>query len=187
MHQQMAFTVEKCVQQIKSIQQEARSTGKAERPRWPMIILRTPKGWTGPKQVDGHRVEGFWRAHQVPVLDVQTNPEHLQIVENWMRSYKPEELFDEAGSLTAELKELAPLGDRRMSANPHANGGKLRKALQLPDFHKYAVATNHPGQQRISPTETLGKFLRDVMGDNMHSFRLFSPDEKRLQPPPGCL
>jgi xylulose-5-phosphate/fructose-6-phosphate phosphoketolase len=177
MHQNMASTVEACIQQIKAIQREARNTGNAERPRWPMIILRTPKGWTGPKQVDGHRVEGFWRAHQVPVLDVQTNPEHLRIVEHWMRSYRPEELFDVEGALIAELKEMAPVGDHRMSANPHANGGKLRKALQLPDFRKYAVAAEHPGQQRISPTETLGKFLCDVMRENMHSFRLFSPDE----------
>src|SRR5579863_2368484 len=124
MHQQMAATVEDCVQRIRSIQQEAWRTGKPERARWPMIILRTPKGWTGPKQVDGHRVEGFWRAHQVPVLDVKTNPEHLRIVEQWMRGYRPEELFDPQGALIPELRELAPAGDRRMSANPHANGGK---------------------------------------------------------------
>src|SRR4051794_30780439 len=162
MHSKMAAAVESCVQQIRSIQKEARSSGRAERPRWPMIILRTPKGWTGPKQVDGHRVEGFWRAHQVPVLDVQTNPGHLQIVEAWMRSYKPEELFDKAGRLAAELQELPPRGDRRMSANPHANGGKLRKPLNLPDFRDYAVAIDSPGTKEISPTETLGKFLRDV-------------------------
>jgi xylulose-5-phosphate/fructose-6-phosphate phosphoketolase len=184
MHPKMASAVEACVQQIRSIQQEARSSGRAERPRWPMIILRTPKGWTGPKQVDGHRVEGFWRAHQVPVLDVQTNPEHLQIVEGWMRSYKPEELFDKDGRLTAELQELPPRGERRMSANPHANGGKLRKPLNLPDFRDYAVPIDSPGTKEISPTETLGKFLRDVMRNNMNSFRLFSPDENasnRLQ------
>ena len=128
MHPKMAAAVESCVQQIRSIQKEARSSGRAERPRWPMIILRTPKGWTGPKQVDGHRVEGFWRAHQVPVLDVQTNPEHLRIVEAWMRSYKPEELFDKDGRLAAELRELPPSGERRMSANPHANGGKTAQA-----------------------------------------------------------
>jgi xylulose-5-phosphate/fructose-6-phosphate phosphoketolase len=184
MHQKMAAAVESCVQQIRSIQTEARSSGRAQRPRWPMIILRTPKGWTGPKQVDGHRVEGFWRAHQVPVLDVQTNPEHLRIVEAWMRSYKPEELFDKNGALAAELKDLAPRGERRMSANPHANGGKLRKPLSLPDFRDYAVAIDGPGTKEISPTETLGKFLRDVMRNNMNSFRLFSPDENasnRLQ------
>jgi xylulose-5-phosphate/fructose-6-phosphate phosphoketolase len=177
MHQKMAATVEACVTQIRSIQEQARKTGKPDRPRWPMIILRTPKGWTGPKEVDGHRVEGFWRAHQVPVLDVQTNPEHLKIVEKWMRSYKPEELFDDHGSLRADLRELAPEGDRRMSANPHANGGKLRKALHLPHFRDYAVNVKHPGDTDASPTETLGKFLRDVMSRNMTNFRLFSPDE----------
>ena len=177
MHQQMAATVEDCVLKIRSIQQEARQTGKPERPRWPMIILRTPKGWTGPKQVDGHRVEGFWRAHQVPVLDVQSNPEHLRIVEQWMRSYRPEELFDQQGALVAGLRELPPSGDRRMSANPHANGGKLRMPLDLPDFRDYAISIDHPGTKEISPTETLGKFLRDVMRRNMTNFRVFSPDE----------
>jgi xylulose-5-phosphate/fructose-6-phosphate phosphoketolase len=184
MHQQMAATVEECVQEIRSIQQEARRTGVPERPRWPMIVLRTPKGWTGPKQVDGHRVEGFWRAHQVPVLDVKSNPEHLQIVEQWLRSYRPEELFDEHGALSSELRQLPPAGERRMSASLHANGGKLRKALDLPDFRTYAVALDQPGALEVSPTETLGKFLRDVMRRNMTSFRLFSPDENasnRLQ------
>ena len=184
MHQKMAQTVEDCVQQIRSIQQEARSSGNPARPRWPMIMLRSPKGWTGPKEVDGHRVEGFWRAHQVPVPEVQTNPEHLRIVEQWMRSYRPEELFDERGALREELCQLPPTGDRRMSANPHANGGKLRKALDLPDFRDYAVQIDRPGTKSMSPTETLGKFLRDVMRQNMHSFRMFSPDENasnRLQ------
>jgi xylulose-5-phosphate/fructose-6-phosphate phosphoketolase len=184
MHQQMAATVETCVQKIRSIQDEARSTGKPDRPRWPMIILRSPKGWTGPKEVDGHKVEDFWRAHQVPVLDVQTNPEHLRIVEQWMRCYQPEKLFDEQGTLQAELRELPPTGERRMSANLHANGGKLRKPLDLPDFREYAVPIQSPGTKEISPTETLGKFLRDVMGRNMQNFRVFSPDENasnRLQ------
>jgi xylulose-5-phosphate/fructose-6-phosphate phosphoketolase len=184
MHQQMAAAVEACVLRIRSIQEVARRTGKPERPRWPMIILRSPKGWTGPKEVDGHKVEDFWRAHQVPVLDVQTNPEHLRIVENWMRSYRPEELFDVQGRLMPELRELAPLGERRMSANPHANGGKLRKPLDLPKFRDYAVSIDSPGVIKMSPTETLGKFLRDVMRRNMTSFRLFSPDENasnRLQ------
>ena len=184
MHQQMAQTVEDCILQIRSIQQEARSSGIPERPRWPMIILRSPKGWTCPKEVDGHRVEGFWRAHQVPVLDVKNNPEHLQIVERWMRSYRPEDLFDESGRLRAELREVPPTGDRRMSANPHANGGKLRKPLNLPDFRDYAVPIDKPGSKFVSPTENLGKFLRDVMGHNMTSFRMFSPDENasnRLQ------
>jgi xylulose-5-phosphate/fructose-6-phosphate phosphoketolase len=184
MHQRMAATVESCVLEIRAIQEKARRTGKPERPRWPMIILRSPKGWTGPKEVDGHKVENFWRAHQVPVLDVKTNPEHLRIVEQWMRSYKPEDLFDEHGTLVPELRELPPTGERRMSANPHANGGKLRKPLNLPDFREYAVPIDAPGAKKISPTETLGKFLRDVMARNMTSFRVFSPDENasnRLQ------
>jgi xylulose-5-phosphate/fructose-6-phosphate phosphoketolase len=177
MHQLMAAAVEKCVTDIRAIQKEARSTGKPDRPCWPMIILRSPKGWTGPKEVDGHKVENFWRAHQVPVSDVKTNPEHLAIVEAWLRSYKPEELFDEHGTLIAELQELAPTGERRMTANLHANGGKLRKPLDLPDFRKYAVPVERPGATEVSPTGTLGKFLRDVMRNNMTSFRLFSPDE----------
>ncbi|MBN9613973.1 MAG: phosphoketolase family protein, partial [Acidobacteriales bacterium] len=143
-----------------------------------------PKGWTGPKEVDGHKVENFWRAHQVPVSDVKSNPEHLKIVEQWMRSYHPEDLFDGQGRLIPELRELAPTGDRRMSANPHANGGNLRKPLNLPTFCDYAVSIEQPGSKKISPTETLGKFLRDVMRRNMTNFRLFSPDENasnRLQ------
>jgi len=177
MHHKMAAAVESCVQQIRAIQFEARSTGKPDRPRWPMIILRSPKGWTGPKEVDGHKVENFWRAHQVPVLDVKTNPEHLRIVEKWLRSYRPEELFDAKGSLIPELKAMAPVGDRRMTANPHANGGKLRKALDMPDFRAYAVDPGAPGSKEVSPTGTLGKFLRDVMRKNMTTFRLLSPDE----------
>lgn len=184
MHQKMAATVEHCVKQIRSLQEKARRTGNPERPRWPMIILRTPKGWTGPKEVDGHKVEGFWRAHQVPVSDVKSNTEHLKIVEEWMRSYRPEDLFDNQGRLIPELRELSPTGDRRMSANPHANGGNLRKPLDLPTFCDYAVSIEQPGSIEISPTETLGKFLRDVMRRNMTNFRLFSPDENasnRLQ------
>jgi xylulose-5-phosphate/fructose-6-phosphate phosphoketolase len=184
MHQAMAATVEACVQEIRAIQKKARSTGKPDRPRWPVIILRSPKGWTGPKKVDGHRVEGFWRAHQVPVINVKTNPEHLRIVEQWMRSYKPEELFDEHGTLIPELRDLPPKGERRMSANPHTDGGKIRKSLTFPDFRDYAVQIESPGTKEISPTETLGKFLRDVMRCNMNCFRVFSPDENasnRLQ------
>ena len=184
MHLQMAATVEDCVQQIRSIQQEARRSGSAERPRWPMIILRSPKGWTGPKVVDGHRVEDFWRAHQVPVLDVQGNSDHLRIVEQWMRSYKPDELFDEHGTLREDLRDTAPSGDRRMSANPHANGGKLRKPLELPNFSDYAVAVEKPATKLVSPTENLGKYLCEVMRRNMQTFRMFSPDENasnRLQ------
>jgi xylulose-5-phosphate/fructose-6-phosphate phosphoketolase len=184
MHPQMAATVEACVQQIREIQKVARSTGKPDRPRWPMIILRSPKGWTGPKEVDGHKVEDFWRAHQVPVLDVKSNPEHLRIVEQWMRSYRPEELFDQQGRLASELRDLPPTGDRRMSANPHTNGGKVRKSLDLPNFCDYAIPIDSPGTKQVSPTEALGKYLRDVMRRNMTSFRVFSPDENasnRLQ------
>ena len=184
MHQQMAATMDACVQEIRAIQREARKSGKADRPRWPMIVLRSPKGWTGPKEVDGHRVEGFWRAHQVPVTDVKSNPEHLKIVEEWMRSYRPQELFDQNGTLMAELRELAPTGEQRMGSNLHANGGKLRKALDLPDFRDYAVPIDGEGTKAVSPTENLGIYLRDVMRSNMNSFRIFSPDENasnRLQ------
>jgi xylulose-5-phosphate/fructose-6-phosphate phosphoketolase len=184
MHQKMATAVESCVMEIRAAQHEARASGKPTRPRWPMIILRSPKGWTGPKEVDGHKVEDFWRAHQVPVLDVKSNPKHLQIVEQWMKGYKPEELFDERGTLMPELRALAPEGERRMSANPHTNGGKLRKPLKLPDFRDYAIVVKKPGCEKFSPTETLGKFLRDVMRGNMTNFRMFSPDENasnRLQ------
>ena len=184
MHQRMATAVEACVQEIKTIQKQARDSGVAGLPRWPMIVLRSPKGWTGPKEVDGHKVEDFWRAHQVPVLDVKTNPEHLQIVEKWMRSYRPEELFDENGTLRAEYRETAAVGDHRMSANPHANGGELCKPLDMPDFREYAFKIDSPGSKETSPTETLGKFLRDVMRRNMSNFRVFSPDENasnRLQ------
>ena len=177
MHQAMAATVELCVNEIRSIQQKARSSGIAERPRWPMIVLRSPKGWTGAKEVDGHKVENFWRAHQVPIADPATNPNHLKLVEDWMRSYQPEKLFDDNGRLIAELQALAPTGTRRISANPHANGGKLRKALDLPDFRDYAVEVKAPATSYVPPTEVLGTFLRDVMKRNMTSFRVFGPDE----------
>ncbi len=177
MHQAMAKTVEACIGEIKAIQQHARSTGDTTRPRWPMIVLRSPKGWTGPGMVDGHQIEGSWRAHQVPVLDPSTNKAHLKIIESWLRSYKPEELFDESGRLVPELRELAPEGDRRISANPHANGGLLREALDLPTFGDYAVEVKSPGGAYQSPTEVLATFLRDVMKRNMTQFRVFSPDE----------
>jgi xylulose-5-phosphate/fructose-6-phosphate phosphoketolase len=177
MHRQMAATLEHCVREIRAVQAEARRAGTVMRPRWPMIVLRTPKGWTAPKEVDGHRIEGSWRAHQVPVLDVKTNPSHLTIVESWMRSYRPEELFTESGALIPELAALAPAGPRRMSANPHANGGVLRKALRLPDFSDYAVDLQAPGTVEVSPTFVLGTFLRDTMRKNMTSFRVFGPDE----------
>jgi xylulose-5-phosphate/fructose-6-phosphate phosphoketolase len=176
MHQQMAMTMEQCVLDIRRIQQEARSSGKAARPRWPMIILRSPKGWTGPKEVDGKRVEGFWRAHQVPITDIKA-PAHFAKLQEWLGSYRPEELFDEAGCLRPELKALAPKGERRMSANPHANGGRLRQALHLPDIADYAADIRAPGTTYAENTRPLGKFLRDVMRDNMHNFRVFSPDE----------
>jgi len=176
-HQQMASTLEQCIVEIRSIQQHARSTGDATRPRWPMVVLRSPKGWTGPKVVDGHKVEGSWRAHQVPVSDPVTNEKHLKLVEEWLRSYKPEELFDSDGRLIADLQELAPSGPRRISANPHANGGVLRKELELPDFRDYAVEVKAPGAVRAQPTAVLGHFLAEVMRRNMKSFRVFGPDE----------
>jgi xylulose-5-phosphate/fructose-6-phosphate phosphoketolase len=142
-----------------------------------MIILRTPKGWTGPKSVEGHKVEGFWRAHQIPILDPKTNPDSLAQVEGWLRSYKPEELFDESGRLIEELRELAPVGNRRISANPHANGGLLRRPLNLPDFRDYAFKVHEPGQKEASSTDVMAHFLRDVMRRNMTSFRVFGPDE----------
>lgn len=180
MHQLMASVTEQCIQEIRAIQHRARSAGAEVapvRPRWPMIILRSPKGWTCPKELDGHKLEGSWRAHQMPILDPATNPAHLKLLEKWMRSYRPEELFDEQGMLIPELKELSPCGSRRISGNPHANGGVLRKPLALPDFREYAVKIKQPGQLEVSSTDTLAHFLRDVMRKNMNSFRVFGPDE----------
>jgi xylulose-5-phosphate/fructose-6-phosphate phosphoketolase len=177
MHQKMAATLEDCVLEIRRIQQEARSGGKATRVRWPMIVLRSPKGWTGPKEVDGHKVEGFWRAHQVPLAGLRENPGHLKILEDWLRSYRPEELFDENGRLIQELKELPPTGTRRMSANPHANGGLVRRCLRMPDFRDYAVKVEHPGKTSAENTRPLGRFLRDIVRENPQSFRVFGPDE----------
>jgi len=177
MHQAMASTLEHCVLQIRAIQDEARSKRQATRARWPMIVLRSPKGWTGPKDVDGHKVEGFWRAHQVPLSGIHDNPAHLQMLEDWLKSYRPEELFDDTGKLRPELRALAPQGNRRMSANPHANGGLLRKPLRMPDFRDYAVQVASPARDRQENTRPLGRFLRDVMRDNMHNFRVFGPDE----------
>jgi len=165
------------VLEIRRIQEEAHRTSIPVRPRWPMIILRSPKGWTGPKEVDGHKVEGFWRSHQVPLASVKENPAHLKQLENWLRSYKPEELFDATGRLIPELKALAPVGTRRMSANPHANGGLLRKALRMPDYQDYALTLESPGKVSAENTRPLGKFLRDIVRDNMNNFRVFSPDE----------
>jgi len=177
MHQAMAATVEHCVSEIKKVQQETRRSGIGTRPRWPMIVLRSPKGWTAPKEAGGHRLEGFWRAHQVPMADVKKNPEQLKTLEKWMHAQKPEELFDADGKLIRELKELAPTGIRRMGANPHANGGLIRKSLRLPDFRAYAAKVSKPGQIEAENTRPLGAFLRDVMKSNMDRFRVFGPDE----------
>ncbi len=177
MHQQMAATLERCIDDIRNVQAQARRTGIASRPRWPMVILRTPKGWTAPAEVDGHAVEGSWRAHQVPVLDVKSNPEHLAIVERWLRSYRPEELFTDSGAPTPKLAALPPVGARRMSANPHANGGLVRVPLRLPDFREYAIAADPPGGTEAATTAVLAMFLRDTMRANMTNFRVFGPDE----------
>ncbi len=177
MHQKMAATLDACIAEIRQIQQEARETGKFERPRWPMIVLRSPKGWTGPKEVDGHKVENFWRAHQVPILNVQENAEHLAQLENWMRSYQPDQLFGEQGKLVPELRAMAPEGDRRMSANPHANGGRLLKPLNLPDFKDFGPQLKRPGDMYASATKILGGYLAEVMRRNMDRFRVFGPDE----------
>ncbi len=177
MHQAMAATVEHCVQNIRQHQQECRSTGIAKRPRWPMIVLRSPKGWGAPREVQGHFLEGFWRAHQVPLTEVKKNPEQLRILETWMRDLKPEELFDRKGKLIPELKELAPTGTRRMSANPHANGGRVKRTLRLPDFCDYALKVDQPGSIEVENTPPLGDFLRDIMKANMNNFRVFGPDE----------
>jgi xylulose-5-phosphate/fructose-6-phosphate phosphoketolase len=177
MHRKMAATLEECVLEIRSLQEHARTTGDCTRPRWPMIVLRSPKGWTGPKVVDGHKVEGSWRAHQVPLADPQTNPRSLGLLEDWLRSYKPEELFDGNGKLVPELREMAPSGSRRISANPHANGGLLRKELELPDFRDYAVKVKSPGGSYAPPTDVLAHYLAEVMRRNMSTFRVFGPDE----------
>ncbi len=177
MHQQMAATLDQCIDEIHAIQRRAREHGDLRRPRWPMIVLRTPKGWTGPREVGGHKVEGSWRAHQVPIADPASNDKSLKLVEEWLRSYRPEELFDESGRLVEALRALAPEGARRISANPHANGGALCKALDLPEFRDYAVEVDAPATRYLSPTDVLGQFLRDVMRRNMTSFRVFGPDE----------
>ncbi|HTG00814.1 MAG TPA: phosphoketolase family protein, partial [Nitrospirota bacterium] len=179
MHQMMAETLDTVIAEIRAIQREARSSGTADRPRWPMIVLRTPKGWTGPKEVDGKKTEGFWRSHQVPFAEMDTNPQHVKLLEAWMKSYKPEELFDKAGRLIPELAELAPTGDRRMGANPHANGGLLLKELKMPDFRDYAVDVQSPGAVQAEATRIMGAFLRDIMKLNKENgnFRVMGPDE----------
>ena len=179
MHQLMAYTLDTIIGEIRAIQNEARAGRATGEPIWPMMVLRTPKGWTGPKVVDGKPVEGTWRAHQVPVTDFASKPEHLKILEDWMKSYHPEELFDANGKLMSELAELAPKGDRRMGANPHANGGLLLRDLAMPDFREYGVSVAKPGTTFTEATRVLGGFLRDVMKLNLESknFRVFGPDE----------
>jgi xylulose-5-phosphate/fructose-6-phosphate phosphoketolase len=179
MHRLMAETLDEVVDEIEAIRREARAGGSVRRPRWPMIVLRTPKGWTGPKEVDGQPTEGHWRSHQVPLAGLAEHPEHLRALEAWLRSYRSEELFDESGRLRAELAELAPTGHRRMGANPHANGGLLLRDLRMPDFRDYALDVAAPGAVVGEATRQLGRFLRDVMKQNLASrnFRVMAPDE----------
>ncbi|KAK3385053.1 D-xylulose 5-phosphate/D-fructose 6-phosphate phosphoketolase-like protein [Podospora didyma] len=176
MHQAMAATLEHCVLEIRKFQKQARDSGKAFRPMWPVIILRTPKGWTGPRKIDDKYLEGFWRSHQVPITDVHENPEHLQLLEKWMRSYEPDRLFA-GGKISPELKALCPTGNRRMSANPVANGGIIRKPLKMPDFRNYAIKVEKSAVTMEASMSNMAKFLRDVMANNMTNFRLFGPDE----------
>ncbi|CAL3972393.1 unnamed protein product [Diplocarpon coronariae] len=177
MHQAMAATVERAVREIRAYQKQARDSGKAFRPRWPMIVLRSPKGWSAPRTIDGKLLEGSWRSHQIPIPDVASNPAHLGLLETWMRSYRPAEVFDGSGTLRRELRELAPRGNARMSANPAGNGGRLRKPLDLPDFQTYALADIRPGTSRLPSMSNMSRFLRDVVARNMTRFRLFGPDE----------
>jgi xylulose-5-phosphate/fructose-6-phosphate phosphoketolase len=176
-HEQLAAALDAIVTEIHDIQRRARADGNTERPRWPALVLRTPKGWTGPKFVDGHPVEGTWRAHQVPIAEARGNAEHLRQLEEWMRSYRPEELFDASGSLLPEIARLAPADYRRMSDNPHANGGLLLRDLDLPRFQDYAVHVPSPGAVDAESTRVLGGWLRDIIAANGSTFRLFGPDE----------
>ena len=179
MHQQMAATLDAVIAEIRDIQNRARAGKLTERPRWPMLVLKTPKGWTGPKRVDGKKAEGTWRSHQVPLSEIGSNPEHLAQLEQWLTSYRPEELFDSRGALKASIAELAPRGDRRMGANPHANGGLLLKDLRLPDFRQYAVSVAKPGAVMAEATRVMGTYLRDVMklSEEARNFRVVGPDE----------
>lgn len=179
MHQQMAATMDQVTDEIRRIQHHARQNNDPSRPRWPMIVLRSPKGWTGPREVDGLQTEGSWRSHQVPLGQLHEKPAHVTQLEQWMKSYRPDELFDDQGRLKSELAQLAPHGERRMGANPHANGGVLLRSLRLPDFRGYAVEVPSPGSVNAEATRMQGKFIRDVMKNNLDSrnFRIFSPDE----------
>src|SRR5881396_3588285 len=176
-HQEMAAALDWALDEIARIHRRARSNHQSRRPAWPMLILRTPKGWTGPKTVDGEQVEGTFRAHQVPVTDFASHPDHIQVLEEWLRSYNIEELFDSSGRLIDEIADMPPTGDRRMSANPHANGGELLKDLRLPDFRDYAVEAGKPGTTFNEATRVMGEFLRDIVRENPSTFRLFGPDE----------
>src|SRR6266481_2106307 len=173
----MVGSLEHCVLAIRKIQEEARRSGEALRRRGAMIVLRSPEDLTAPRNVDDHYLEGFWRPHQIPITDIATNPSHLKVLEDWLRSYKPEELFDDTGRLVPELKTLAPKGNRRMSANPIANGGLVRKPLDMPDFRSSAVEVKKPGATLAGNVPTMGNFLREVMRLNMDRFRAFGPDE----------
>jgi xylulose-5-phosphate/fructose-6-phosphate phosphoketolase len=177
MHQLMASTLDAAFDDIRAIQKNAREKGFTERPTWPVIILRTPKGWTGPKEVDGQKTEGSWRSHQVPFAELAKKPAHVQLLAEWMKSYKPEELFDEGGKFKPELAELAPKGNRRMGANPHANGGLLLRNLRMPDFRDYAFEVKKPGTELAEATRIAGQLLRDVVKENQQNFRIMGPDE----------
>lgn len=177
MHQAFARTLDACLDEIGEIKRSARDDGRTDRPRWPMIVLRSPKGWTGPAEVDGLKVEGSWRSHQVPFTGARENDSHRAVLEKWLRSYRPEELFDETGAPRAAVRDLHPDGQRRMSANPHSNGGVLLRDLRMPDFTSYAVPVAYPGTGAVESTRVLGTFLRDLMGANMSNFRVFAPDE----------
>lgn len=177
MHRQMAAAMDRSQARIREIQQQARAAQTVTRPVWPMIVLRSPKGWTGPQEVDGHKVEGSWRAHQVPLKDARDNGAHLRALEAWLRSYRPEELFDERGRLIPALRALSPPGGQRMGVSPHGNGGLLRRDLRMPDYRRYAVAATKPAGNRAANTRPLGEMLREVMRLNPDNFRLFGPDE----------
>jgi xylulose-5-phosphate/fructose-6-phosphate phosphoketolase len=177
MHQAMAETLDRCIQEIDQFQSSARNNGDTTRPLYPMIVLRSPKGWTGPKELDGHMLEGSWRSHQVPLKEVKHKPEQLKMLSDWLQSYQPTELFDAQGKLKEEFRSIAPQGSKRMGSNPHTNGGLLRKTLNLPDFRQYAIDVATPGMIESSNTYPLGVFLRDIIQANPHNFRLFGPDE----------